>query len=81
LWDGEVDPQGTFLTSVSTRNVAGSLLCGFAARTFRWLEAGVEMAITIDPRHLRVGSHHRLWLLIEAFIAFFMAVLWAQPVG
>ena len=43
--------------------------------------AGDTMAITIDPRHLQVGSHHRLSLIIAAILAFLLVALWSQPVG
>ena len=38
------------------------------------------MVTTFHRKHLALGTHHRLWLILSAVIAFLLAALWAQPV-
>lgn len=44
------------------------------------LKGNAAMLAAIDPRRLRVGTHHRLWLVVSAVMAFLLAVLWAKPI-
>ncbi len=38
------------------------------------------MSTTFNRKHFALGTHHRLWLILSAAIAFLLAALWAQPV-
>ena len=42
---------------------------------------GALMSIAFNLRHLSVGAHHRLWLIVTAIAAFIMAALWTRPAG
>jgi len=39
------------------------------------------MGIAFQRRHLAAGTHHRFWLIVAAMLAFFLAALWARPIG
>lgn len=39
------------------------------------------MGIAFHERDFAAGAHHRFWLIVGAMLAFFLAALWAKPIG